>query len=166
MPDLPFQMQKQEQTNWCWAAVSASVAIFNHDPAWRQCTVVNTVLNAILTGADCCTDGSSPSCNIPFDLRASLLRINHLAQAFAGPLPFANVQAQIQSGRPIGCRILSPGPVAHFIAIIGCAQTAAGPFVTVADPDTVAPETTTLSYADLLTRYIPNSRWDQTYLTR
>lgn len=40
------------------------------------------------------------------------------------------------------------------------------PFVTVADPDMVAPETTTLPYTDLLTRYIPNSRWDQTYLTR
>lgn len=167
MPDLTFRMQKQEQLNWCWAAVSASVAIFHHDQNWRQCTVVNTVLNAILGGTDCCTSGSSDSCNIPWDLRAALLRIGHLAPPVSGPLPFAGLQAQIQNQRPVACRISSPGPTAHFIAIIGCAQTGSGQqWLTIADPSPSAPETSTLLYNDLLTNYFPNSRWDQTYLTR
>jgi len=167
MPALTFRMQKQEQLNWCWAAVSASVAVFHRDQNWRQCTVVNTVLNAILGGTDCCQSGSSDQCNIPWDLRVALLRIGHLAPPVSGPLPFAGVQSQIQNQQPIACRISSPGPTAHFIAIIGCAQTDSGQqWLTVADPSLSAPETSTLLYNDLLTNYFPNSRWDQTYLTR
>ena len=33
MPKLPFIMQTQLQTNWCWAAVSASTSSFFGGPA-------------------------------------------------------------------------------------------------------------------------------------
>jgi hypothetical protein len=157
-------MQKQEQLNWCWAAVCASVATFHHDQRWRQCTIVNAVLSAILGGADCCTSGASDTCNMPWDLRAALLRTGHLAAPVSGPLPFATVQTHIANQRPVACRISSPGPTAHFIAIIGCAQTAMGQqWLTVVDPSPSAPETSTLLYNDLMTNYFPNSRWDQTF---
>jgi len=82
-------------------------------------------------------------------------------------LPFAEIQAQIQNQRPVACRISRPGANAHFIAIIGCAQTGSGQqWLTVGDPSPDAPETTTLLYNELLRNYFPNSRWDQTYLTR
>jgi hypothetical protein len=39
---LDFTMQHQQQTNWCWAAVSTSVALF-YDPVstWTQCAVAS-----------------------------------------------------------------------------------------------------------------------------
>jgi len=161
-------MQKQEQLNWCWAAVSTSVALYYKDLQWqRQCILVNAVLSASLGGENCCTAGASVACNMPWDLRKALLRIGHLADLMNGPLPFLGIQAQVQNQRPFACRILSPGPVAHFVAIIGCAQTPSGQqWLTIADPSPTTGDTTTLLYQDFLTNYHPNGRWDQTYLTR
>ena len=39
---LDFSMHHQQQTNWCWAAVSTSVALFfNPSSGWTQCAVAN-----------------------------------------------------------------------------------------------------------------------------
>jgi len=37
---LDFSMQQQDQTNWCWAAVAASVVRYYHaDTQWTQCRI-------------------------------------------------------------------------------------------------------------------------------
>jgi len=168
MPELPFKMQEQEQTNWCWAAVSVSVAQFYNDPNWtRQCALANAVLGDILGGADCCTDGGSEACNRPWDLQPALLKMDHLEDVVSGPLTFEGIEVEIQKQRPVGCCILMPGPWRHFIALIGCAQTDSGArSVTVADPNFLTGDTSTLAYDDLLTKYGSGGRWEKTYLTR
>jgi hypothetical protein len=168
MPDLSFRIQKQEELNWCWAAVSASVAQYYEDSKWqRQCSVVNAALAAIRGVSDCCTDGATLPCNIPWDLRKALLAIGHLDSLTNGPLSFAGIAAQVQNKRPLACRILSPGPAAHFVAVIGCAETPSGEqWVTIADPSRTTGDTVTALYRDLTSNYLPNSRWDLTYLTK
>ncbi len=42
---LPYERQDQEQTQWCWAAVAASVAkYYDAETSWKQCTIVNAEL--------------------------------------------------------------------------------------------------------------------------
>ena len=168
MPDLTFRIQKQEQLNWCWAAISASIAVYYKDPQWQQqCTVVDAVLKSVIGGANCCSAGASVPCNIPWDLRQALLRTGHLEKPINGAISFEVVTAEVESRRPLACRIFGPGPIAHFVAIIGCARSSVGQqWVTIADPSPAAGNTTTLLYPDLLTNYHYDSRWDRTYLTR
>jgi hypothetical protein len=175
MPDLIFQMEKQKNTNWCWAAVSVSVAGFYNDQNWTQCKVVNEVLNAIVGGADCCASSGSPtpcnsgapeSCNIQWDLLDALKKVAHLARPPRGPLSFEEIRTQIQNQRPVACRISGTDQPSHFIIIFGYAQTASGQrWLTVADPGYSASEKITILYNDLLTNY-DSRRWEASYLTK
>ena len=36
---LVVHMQRQEQSNWCWSAVGASIGMFRQTGAWTQCGV-------------------------------------------------------------------------------------------------------------------------------
>jgi len=57
---LRFTMQPQQQTQWCWAAVSVSINLFYHPASGRtQCAVANTAMGQ----TTCCQDGSSAQCN-------------------------------------------------------------------------------------------------------
>jgi Papain-like cysteine protease AvrRpt2 len=50
---LGFTMQHQEQSEWCWAATSVSVAVYyDSQTGWTQCTMVNAEkgLNNMLRG--------------------------------------------------------------------------------------------------------------------
>src|SRR3954447_18371272 len=59
-----FAMQPQEQTEWCWAAVSTSVAVFFGSGSWTQCQVASGELHPI----DCCGADASGGCNKPWYL--------------------------------------------------------------------------------------------------
>src|SRR5688572_7905789 len=43
--ELPFQVEPQMQTQWCWAAVASSISKFyDSASAWTQCSVANAQL--------------------------------------------------------------------------------------------------------------------------
>src|SRR5262245_35787098 len=68
-------VEHQQQTNWCWAAVSNSVSRY-YDPSstWSQCTIAN----AELGHSSCCTNGGSAACNQPWFLDRALTRVGCL----------------------------------------------------------------------------------------
>lgn len=113
---LDFSMQHQQQTNWCWAAVSTSVALF-YDPAstWTQCAVANGELGR----TDCCGTGASGPCNVYGFLGSSLTRVGHLDHQTGSSQTFATVRTEIDAGRPLGVRTAWSGGGAHFLCIIG-----------------------------------------------
>src|SRR6185295_8192459 len=39
--DIPFRVVRQDQSLWCWAAVSSSVADYLGSPQWSQCLVAS-----------------------------------------------------------------------------------------------------------------------------
>jgi hypothetical protein len=114
--DLGLQMQSQLQTEWCWAAVSTSVALF-YEPAatWTQCTVVNEGLGQ----TTCCQDGGSSACNQPNYLEKALAIVGHLDRDFGGALGLDAIAAQIDVGRPIGLCIDWKGGGGHFVVVDG-----------------------------------------------
>jgi len=95
--DLSFVMEPQAQDNWCWAAVAVSVAAF-YSPAtpWTQCALAD----AALQRDDCCGDGASGLCNVPWYLERSLAGVGRLNSLTHSALSFVAVMDEIDAGNP------------------------------------------------------------------
>lgn len=132
---LSFDMEKQTETQWCWAAVAASVARFyDSSDTVSQCEVASRVLNT--TG--CCADPAA--CNEDNYLENALAQVNHFrAPLVFEPLPFSDVEDEINAGCPLGCRIGWFGGGGHFVILYGVSTDQSGGsvkrWVAVADPD-------------------------------
>jgi hypothetical protein len=159
---INFAMQHQAQTNWCWAAVSSSVATF-YDAAstWTQCKVVNAELGL----ADCCTNGSSAACNKPWYLDRALTRVGHFDTSRANPIASYNIDSVMSSNTPPGIRVQWADGGGHVLAvsghyISGAAQT---DYVTVVDPWYGKSDVT---YDTLCKQYQGSGTWTHTYYTK
>lgn len=161
---LAFTMQTQQQTEWCWAATSASVDDF-YGPAGMksQCKIVSGVL-----GGTCCATPGAGSCNQPYYLDIALTWVGHLAQPCIGTaIALASagagtpsIEDEINAGHPVGCHISWSGGGGHFNAIHGYDTNTQD--VDVADPYY---STHTLPYAVFKTKYQSTGSWDASYLT-
>ena len=154
---LNFNMEMQTQSNWCWAAVSKSVAAY-YDPAttWTQCSIADGEKSQ----TTCCTNGSSSACNAYGTLDTSLTRVGHLDHAVGGTVTNAEVVAQMRSGRPLGARTAWSGGGAHFVTIIG---SFAGDMYAIDDPISGKSDVTEAAFK---TAYLNSGTWTHTYYTR
>ncbi len=108
-------VEHQQQTQWCWAAVSNSVSHFyDAGSTWTQCTIVNAELGQ----TTCCTNGATAGCNQPWFLDRALTRVGCLLSMASGTLSFATVKSLINSGRPPCARQGWSGGGGHFMAIV------------------------------------------------
>lgn len=108
-------VERQQQTQWCWAAVSNSVSHFyNAGSTWSQCTIVNAELGR----TNCCTSGSSSACNKSWYLDRALRRVGCLLTWASGTLSFATVRSLLGAGRPPCARQGWSGGGGHFMAIV------------------------------------------------
>lgn len=176
---MRFNLQMQQQTKWCWAAVTASLlSFFNAQDATKQCQVVKQFFGQPQNGesaeADCCQSGLAEVCNKTFKLSQALESINLLEACESRPLTIKELRRRIGHGVPLPIRIgwrdrtgkLSNS--GHFVMI-----TAVGPddprgddftWVRVADPkDKVA---SYLAYGALKDSYKGQGQWTHSYLLR
>jgi hypothetical protein len=160
---LAFAMQQQQQTEWCWAAVSASVSRFFGAPAgpsggpWQQCQVVNNEQNQ----TTCCQDGSTAACNVPWYLEKGLSCVGHLASPpTSGSASFAYVQGEVNGGRPVGVRIGWFGGGGHFVVLKGYDDSGTNQLVDVEDP-WYGPSL--VDYTAFATSYQGAGSWTDTY---
>ena len=108
-------VEHQQQTQWCWAAVSNSVSHFyDAGSTWTQCAIVNAELGQ----TTCCTNGSSSACNQPWYLDRALTRVGCLLSWASGTLTFATVKSLINSTRPPCARQGWSGGGGHVMAIV------------------------------------------------
>lgn len=152
---LKFVVQHQRQTQWCWAAVTSSVAAFYRVLGWPQCRLVNDRLGQIA----CCADGVSPTCNRPFYLDRALDRVQVLGTFTPSALTLAEVRAEIDAGHPIGVRIGWRNGGGHFIVVSGYSDQNV---VDVQDPWFGA---SAVDYLTFRSRYQGSGRWTHTYRT-
>ncbi|MGY8662415.1 papain-like cysteine protease family protein [Bradyrhizobium sp. UFLA05-109] len=155
-----FSVEIQQQSEWCWAAVSSSVASFFGSSAWTQCSIASGELAPL----NCCGGDASDGCNQPWYLDRALTRVGHFDHIAASDATFAVVQGEINGGRPLGCRIAWAGGSAHFVALGGWSVTADGSqYVMVCDPY-YGP--TTKKYADFVSAYMTTGdSWTHSYFT-
>ena len=138
---VPLTVQKQENSEWCWAAVTVSVDLFFRPTSTHtQCDVAGGVLRRV-----CCSGGKlskSDPCNVPHALHTVLGRFHLLADdPIRKPLTFLQVKREIDAGRPV-CVLVkwrnNDGSVSdrgHFIAIKGYRVATDGKqFLSITDP--------------------------------
>jgi Papain-like cysteine protease AvrRpt2 len=113
---LPFVIEQQQETEWCWAAVSKSISdYFNPSAAWTQCSIVNAELGR----SDCCSNGASSSCNRPGFLDSALQRVGNFSRKSDSPSSDSTVRNEIDTDEPLGARIQWTNGGGHFVAIYG-----------------------------------------------
>ena len=153
-------MQHQEQSNWCWSAVSVSVKLF-YSPGFpiTQCEQANRQF-ALTT---CCGSGATTTCNVPWFLNEALSGLGNLVSWAGGAMPFADVTIQLDASRPIGCRIGWSGGGGHFVAIDGCDSSAPQQPITIKDPIF---GTSVLAYSTFASSYQGTGLWTHSYLTK
>jgi hypothetical protein len=123
MPILPFNMQTQNQSNWCWAAVAVSTHLFYGGTQWPvQCGLVNQTFGLHI----CCQSGSSPACNKQYYLDQALQITGNYHHYTNGPELWSSVTQQINIRHPLGVRISLAGNLGHFLIINGYTVTPRG----------------------------------------
>jgi hypothetical protein len=165
----------QQQTQWCWAAVSSCVSQF-YDPnsSWTQCAVVDAELGQ----NTCCTTGNTAACNQPWFLDRALTRVGCLQSMSGGALSFATVRSLMNADTPPCARQGWAGGGGHFMAIVCCFQvggllgatggvgSAGGPAaqqLKISDPwygDSI------VDYATFVSGYQGTGTWTHSYLTQ
>ncbi len=157
---IPFSLQHQQQTQWCWAAVSVSVSHY-YVPwsTWTQCEMVNQELGQ----TTCCVNGSTSQCNQPNVLSSPLQRVGAFDRMTSSDAGMNDIAGEIDAGRPLCWRIGWSGGGGHFAVIEGYRRLPAE-WVAVDDPWYGASD---LPLSTLTTGgYQGTGDWTHTYFTR
>ncbi|MCX6599885.1 MAG: C39 family peptidase [Acidobacteria bacterium] len=135
--EVSFSLERQKNSEWCWAAVTVSVdRLFRPAAERTQCQIVGRSLRKA-----CCGAGED-SCNISGFLHEELQKLDLLSgEPIVKPISFAAVRREVNAGRPV-CVLIKwrdkHGNVTnrgHFITIRGYSVTPSGrQFLTIADP--------------------------------
>lgn len=158
---LTFAVEKQLQTQWCWAAVSVSVARhYRRQTRWTQCEVASQE-----RGAACCGDGGTRQCNQPHYLDRALECTGTLREYFHHPLQPDDVRREIGRNAPLGCRVGWSHGGGHFVVIAGYEDAADEMRVDVEDPDPFFASSTYL-WEEFTNRYRGRGVWTHSYTTR
>jgi hypothetical protein len=160
---IGFTMQSQQQTEWCWAAVAASVASYFNSAGpsggpWRQCEIVSNVRK----DATCCKDGTTSNCNHDDYLESALTVVNHLAGPVnSGAMPYGDILHAIDGNKPVALRMGWYGDGGHFIVLDGYDDSGGSQIVDVEDP-WYGPST--YDYTQFCTGYQSGTgKWTHTY---
>ena len=157
-----FKCERQQANNWCWAAVTVSVADFYEKPSsHKQCTRANFHFGQ--TG--CCANPDSTSCDKPFDPTVSLSAVGHFKSSQNSSLTFDQVKEQVNAMAPIVCFIDWGTSVGHAVVIDGYAESSTGTrYLYGDDPGDGA----SFAYVenDFKTKYAGSGDWTFTWLTK
>jgi len=134
MPTVDFKMEHQEHSEWCWAAVAASVDRF-FDPAstWCQCRIASKMAKLAKLKVKNCGTCEKPkpvprACNQPWYLDKALKIVGKLkGEPKTKGLNFPETEKKLRAGQPVCARIVwGAGPDAHFVVISGCETASSG----------------------------------------
>lgn len=156
---LPFNMEAQTQSNWCWAATSKSVSKFySFLSPWTQCKVASSELS--LT---CCTSPVPSACNVPWYLDKALTRTKNFVSIQSGTITWQKVKDELTNGLVVGARIGWSGGGGHFMVIHGVSKVLTTQYLHIDDP---IYGKSTMTYNQYATNYQGSGTWTHTYFTK
>lgn len=131
---LPFQVQRQgKRTQWCWAAVTATISGYPNPPHNQPITMCQLASNEL--GLPCCNVPVAGGCDVQNTLDGSLRRIGRLRQPIIhGYLRVGAVAAELSSNLPLPIRVEWKGGGGHFVVIYGIRMIQAAVQFAVSDP--------------------------------
>ncbi len=166
---MRFDLQMQEQTNWCWAAVTTSLLTFFHpDEPRTQCEIVRETLRDTEHDPeeDCCGTGKRDLCNRVCKLPDALDSMGLLSIRCNYPLELHEIRQQIDLGLPLAIRIEWKKGGGHFVMITGVLpQDPRGDghtWIRIADP--LRESAVYITYNALKKRYRGDGEWTHTYM--
>jgi hypothetical protein len=152
---VKFPMQRQTESEWCWAAASVSVAhYYDANSSWTQCKMVNAQTGR----SDCCQDPGSSNCNQPGYLDDALSRTGHLASWNGSTASMNDLLNNLSAANPVCIRIGWSGGGGHFIAATGSELSD-----TVIVNDPLVDGTRVVTYDTLAHAYDGNGTWTHSY---
>ena len=164
MPSRPkkniddFVMKHQILMNWCWAAVSVSVAEHSTGNPLRECDIAAKCLDL-----DCC--GQRKPCDQEFFLDLALKTVGQLKRVETSRLTFDAIKSEIDAGRPVCVRVeWAKEKTGHFVAITGYDTTPTGRQIVLTDDPFYGKART--EYSTFLTRYQGEGAWTHTYFLK
>lgn len=156
---LPFNMQAQTQSNWCWAATSTSVSKFYSALSpWTQCKVAADELSK-----SCCSSPVPSACNIPWYLDKALTRTKNFVSIQGGTITWEKVKEELDKGLVVGTRIGWSGGGGHFMVIHGVSRVGDTKYLHIDDP---IYGKSVLTYNQFATNYQGSGSWTHTYFTK
>ena len=150
-----FEMQHQERTLWCWAAVAVSVHNFLDEGNETQADLAGKVL-----GGDCT---QSNACDTGADLGLALKVVGNWKETRNTPLTFESIKQWIDAGLPICVKITWYDGSGHAIVIDGYREWGQTQLVHAQDP-LYGPSWQL--YDELVQDYPPGGSWQGTYLIK
>ncbi|MCP1574132.1 MULTISPECIES: papain-like cysteine protease family protein [Herbaspirillum] len=115
---LGFEVEKQKETQWCWAAVAASVSKFYYARSrWTQCRLACLELGQ----SNCCKNSASQACNRAWYLCKALQRTSNLrcVRAISPGGIHTTILTCLQKKEPIALRVQWPDGGGHFVLVVG-----------------------------------------------
>jgi hypothetical protein len=135
-------MMGQEEINWCWSAVTQTIAAFRHGRSSTQEEIASKHAeqsgkpyrcappNRSHTGGGQCSSAAacSATCNDPHVLRRILEEQGLYDQTLSSNAApsFEQIQAEVNAQRPLPCRVQWNGGGGHFILVSGWSVDASG----------------------------------------
>jgi len=157
---LDMRIPRQQQTNWCWAAVAVGIkdAYLDHPP--EQCALATSTF-----GQECCPIGINPSCDAPHALEKPLgdnfVSVSDAPSVRTPDFIRRNIK---QNGRPIAVRLgATNGGAGHFVAIVGYRSIGSRFFVHIDDPHFGPSEHAIEEFFD---NHQQTFSWDRSYRTK
>lgn len=155
---LRFPIQQQQQSQWCWAGVSASVSrYYVPSSTWTQCRIANQQWGR----NDCCGSGAAGACNNPSTLGTALTTVGHFDRQTSAQESLQMLETELVAGRPLCIRVGWSGGGGHFVVASGVEDDG---FVWVSDPG--GGTTSLVAYDTLRTAYRGSGTWTHSYFTR
>jgi Papain-like cysteine protease AvrRpt2 len=163
-PVNEFPIEKQQMSNWCWAACTISIrGFYNKNQTLSQKQLVARVLQMPV----CTSPRPLPPCNKTFDFGEALNNAGHLSgHAVEKPLSQNDLAVALQAGRPIGCQMEIPQIGGHAVIIIsGKPDNSGALFLKVADPSDGS--ILSMSFSMLRNNFRGiGGRWVRSYFTK
>lgn len=166
-------MRGQEESNWCWAAVTQTcVQLLKHQSPSQEDIVSGHIQRTGRTYScsgtnrtreeqgSCTRNSCTASCNDPHSIQLGLeghqIRVQLLSN---NAIPrFADIQQQVQAQRPVPCQVLWSDGTEHIILIVGWSANAGVQAVQILDPQDapagVPIGTRSVPHASLLGSYV------------
>lgn len=153
-----YMIDKQLQSNWCWAAITASLARFYKKNDFADQT---KLVSTILSNGYCCNGKGCGMCNRPWYVGEALDHVGILRNAIPYPVSQEALIRELACNRPVVVVIKwQQSATGHILVVSGF--TRSRQFLTW---DSRGPGMRLLSFSDLCTGYEGKSLWVNTFFT-
>lgn len=110
----------QQETNWCWAAVTQTIATHNRGAIEQQCQMASRFVHKT-TDNYCCyaSTAETASCNQGYYPAETMTFYGVLDQYFPSPITHDQMQQEVRGGYPVAAAVMWPAGGGHAILFYG-----------------------------------------------